>query len=155
MGIVGYLFMDNSVSSELRNSVRNTFDLSNSDSYQKINVIINGIKSNSLFVFVLALASITIIGIPIIYIMYIVKGIAIGIYICIIFSIFSFWNAILCFLMLVLIVNMVYLPAITYIGVNLLRFNNKLVEYIREGKLMQKAIIEGIKLFARIYSCIL
>lgn len=146
-GIVGYLFIDKSVSLEINSYVKSTFDLSNEVGYEKINVILNGIKSNLLFVAVLSLASITIIGLPIIYIMYIVKGMAIGIYVCVLFNIFNFWNAVLCALMLVIIVNIVYIPAIVYIGVNLLRFNNKLIENIREGKIIQRGIIESVKLF--------
>lgn len=154
LGIVGYLFIDKSVGAELNDYVRSSFNLSNSEGYQKINVIINGVKSNLLFVLIIVLASITIIGIPIIYILYIVKGIAIGIYICIIFSIFNFWNAILCFLMLIIIVNIVYFPPIIYIGVNLLRFNSKLLENIKDGKLLKMAILEGIKLCIRFYDYI-
>lgn len=154
IGIIGYLFMNEPVRLELNDYVRSSFELSNSDGYQKISIIINGVKSNLLFVFILVLAAITIIGIPIIYIMYIVKGIAIGIYCCIIFSIFNFWNAILCFVMLNIVVNMVYIPAIIYIGVNLLRFNNKLIENIKEGKLVKMATLEMVKLFARIFSYI-
>ena len=158
IGIAGYLFMDDTVKLTLNSSVRGALNLLNSDGYQKVNVIVNGVKSNLLFVFVLVLASITIIGIPVIYIMYIVKGIAIGIYICTIFSIFNFWNAILCILMLVIVVNIVYLPPIIYVGTNLLRFNNKLVESMREGKLVQRAVLEAIKLvggFSIIFSSII
>lgn len=155
IAIFGYIFMDELVRAGLEGEVRSSFDLSNTSGYEKINIIINGIKSNLLFIFILMLASITIIGIPIIYIMYIVKGVAIGIYTCIIFSIFSFWNAVLCTLMLIIITNIVYLPGIIYIGINLLKFNNRLMEYIKEGKLIQRAILEGIKLFIRIWRNIL
>lgn len=147
VGIAGYLFMDKAIILELNSYVKTSLELSKTEGYQKINVIINGIKSNFIFAFILCLASITIIGIPIIYMMYLIKGIAIGIYICILFSIFGFWNAILCILMLIIIVNMIYLPSIIYIGVNLLKFNNQLIENIREGKLLQSVIIECSKLF--------
>ena len=64
-----------------------------------------------------------------------VKGLAIGLYIPTIFYVFGFGNGILVLLLLVVIPNLVYLPAYIYLSINSLKFHYELFEIKEEGKI--------------------
>lgn len=121
---IGIYFLTNAnTTNELISSIKEIFDISLEGKILKSNVILNGIKINLTLIFVLLFFSITLIGRWFIYVTTILKGAAIGIYTCIIFSIFGFWWGILTVLLLVVLVNLVYIPAYIYLTTTLLAFN--------------------------------
>lgn len=121
---IGIYFLTNAnTTNELISSIKQIFDISLEGKILKSNIILNGIKINLTLIFVLLFFSITLIGRWFIYVTTILKGAAIGIYTCIFFSIFGFWWGLLTTLLLVVLVNLVYIPAYIYLTTTLLAFN--------------------------------
>lgn len=122
-GIGIYCLANANTTNELISSIKQIFDISLEGKILKSNIILNGIKINLALIFVLLFFSITLIGRWFIYVTTILKGAAVGIYTCIIFSIFGLWWGLLTFLLLVVLVNLVYIPAYIYLTTTLLAFN--------------------------------
>lgn len=122
-GIGIYCLANANTTNELISSIKQIFDISLEGKILKSNIILNGIKINLTLILILLFFSITLIGRWFIYITTILKGAAIGIYTCIVFSIFGFWWGLITMLLLVVLVNLVYIPAYIYLTTTLLAFN--------------------------------
>jgi len=121
---IGIYFLTNAnTTNELISSIKEIFDISLEGKILKSNIILNGVKINLTLILIMLFFSITLIGRWFIYITTIIKGAAIGIYTCIMFSLFGIWWGILTFLLLVILVNLVYIPAYIYLTTTLLAFN--------------------------------
>ncbi|MDD2627614.1 MAG: stage II sporulation protein M [Clostridia bacterium] len=94
----------------------------------KTNVIYNGIKNNVGYILMLFIFSIMMFGNFLICFWFAIKGIAIGIYISILFGMFGPWWGILITVMLVILVNIVYLPAMIYIGTTFIDYNSSVFD---------------------------
>lgn len=94
----------------------------------KTKVIYNGIKNNVGYILMLFIFSIMLFGNFLICFLFAIKGIAIGIYMAILFGIFGPWWGILVIIMLVILVNIVYLPAMIYIGTTFVDYNNSVFD---------------------------
>ena len=108
--------------------------LSDNGEFIKTDVIYNGVRNNVAYIFLMFVFSIMLYGTVFIYLLYIIKGLSIGIYIGTLFGIFGFWWGMLVFLLMVILINMVYLPALSFIGVTLISYNLDIMEYRRETK---------------------
>ena len=78
--------------------------------------------------------SIMLYGSLLIYFLYIIKGVSIGIYIATLFSVFGLWWGVLVILLLVILVNVLYLPAMIFIGTTLINYNLNIMEYRNESR---------------------
>lgn len=153
---IGLFFLVNSgVTSQLISSVKDVFDTSIQNEILEVNVILNGVKVNLFLIIALLFFSITLIGRMFIYFATILKGVSIGIYTCIIFSIFNIWWGTLTTLLLIILVNLVYLPAYIYLATTLLAFNFGLFNTKRENtswfsvtKVLTKTIAVFIFMFS-------
>lgn len=123
IGIGVYIFSSNEVKLLAQTSVKEVFDISKSETYVKTNIILNGIKADMILILCLLMLSVTLFGKWIIYMLMIIKGASLGLYTILLFSIFGpLWGIITSFL-LVLLVNILYLPALIYLVVTLLEVN--------------------------------
>ena len=116
----------------LMSQMTESIELSKDGSFIKTDIIYNGIRNNICYIFLMFLFSIMLYGTVFIYFLYIIKGVSIGIYIGTLFSIFGFWWGLLVILILVVLVNIVYLPAILFIGVTLINYNLAILEYRKD-----------------------
>lgn len=123
VGIISYNFIPQTNKQELLNSIKTTLDLSKQSDFNGIDILKNGLTSNLFLISIIILASLTFIAPIILCVIFAIKGFALGIYIDILFNIFGFGNGLLTMLLLVIIPNIFYLPAMIYIGVNALNFH--------------------------------
>lgn len=131
-GIVIYSVSGKEVKDILTSQMTEAIKVTDNGEFIKTEVIYNGVKNNIAYIFVMFVFSIMLYGTVFIYLLYVVKGLSIGIYVGTIFGIFGFfWGALVVLLMVVLI-NVVYLPALSFIGVTMINYNLDLMEYKRE-----------------------
>lgn len=153
---IGIYFLTNAnTTNELILSIKEIFDISLEGKILKTNVILNGVKINLTLILIMLFFSITLIGRWFIYITTIFKGAAIGIYSCIMFSIFGWWWGILIALLLVVLVNLVYIPAYIYLTTTLLAFNFEIFNTRKDStnlycivKMLTKVIVAFIFMFS-------
>ena len=128
-GLLVYNFSDKEIKDILVGQMTESIKASDGGEVIKINMIYNGMKNNIILVFFMFLFSIMLYGTLLIYLLYIIKGTAIGIYMGTLFGIFGFWWGILTILVSVILVNIVYLPALIFIGSTFINYNLNVLEY--------------------------
>lgn len=133
-GFIIYNFSGKEVKNILVNQMTESINLSKEGNFIKTDVIYNGIKNNITYIFFMFVFSIMLYGTVLIYFLYIIKGTAIGIYIGTLFGIFGPLWGLLVILILVVLVNIVYLPASIFIGTTFINYNLNVLEYKREIK---------------------
>lgn len=133
-GLAIYLLSNNDVKDKLSNQMLDAIELSDNGEYIKTDIIYNGIRNNVIYILIMFALSIMLYGSLLIYFLYILKGISIGIYVSTLFSIFGLWWGLLVILLLVVLVNVVYLPAIAFVGVTLINYNLDIMEYRNESR---------------------
>ena len=133
-GFVIYNFSSKDVKGILVKQMTESIELSEKEDFIKIDVIYNGIKNNICLIFFMFVFSIMLYGTILIYFLYIIKGVAIGIYIGTLFGIFGVWWGLLVVLLLIVLVNIVYLPAMIFIGTTFINYNLNVLEYRRDVK---------------------
>ncbi len=117
VGIGVYTFSDASIKAEVIAEATNVFKLSTSKEYLETNVVANGIKTNTILICILSVASVTLFGRYVIELMTIIKGAMLSIYATILFNVFGFGYGILAALLLVVLVNIIYIPAYIFLAV--------------------------------------
>lgn len=133
-GIIIYNFSSKEVKSILTSQMVEAIKLSDNGEFIKTDVIYNGVRNNIVYIFLMFVFSIMLYGTVFIYLLYIVKGLSIGIYIGTLFGIFGLWWGMLAFLLMIILINMVYLPALSFVGITLISYNLDIMEYRRETK---------------------
>ena len=123
IGIGTYIFASSEVKTLAISSVKSVFDISKSETYVKTNIIVNGIKADIMLIAILAILSVTLFGKWIIYTLVILKGTAISVYTILLFNVFGPLWGMVTFFLLVLLVNILYIPALIYLVVNFLEVN--------------------------------
>ncbi|MEG2348244.1 MAG: stage II sporulation protein M [Clostridia bacterium] len=150
VGFFTYKFTSASIREELNKTIKTTLELTKQEGFQGINIIKNGIASNILICFIMYLSCITIVAPGIVCIINSLKGFSIGIYIPTIFYVFGFWNGIICFFILVILPNLVYIPSFIYLSVNAINFHNVLVDKFNEKSKLKVVTKESIYLIVTI-----
>ena len=106
-----------------KTSVKDVFDISKEETYVKTNVILNGIKADVILILILAILSVTLFGRVGIDAIVFLKGISYSLYTILLFKIFGpLWGIIVSFL-LVILINMIYIPALIFVVVTFLEIN--------------------------------
>lgn len=123
IGACVYIFSTETVRSLAISSVKEIFEISKGENYVKTNVILNGIKENILLICILSFLSITLFGKWMIYAVMILKGVSISLYTILLFNLFGPWWGIVVTLLLVILVNIIYIPALIYVGICFLDIN--------------------------------
>ncbi|MCX8075334.1 MAG: hypothetical protein N2749_07110 [Clostridia bacterium] len=149
IGVISFNFLENSNRSELVNSIKATLDLSHTDNFQGVNIIMNGVLSNFFIISVILLATLTVIAPIALCLISLFKGFSLGLYIATIYSIFGIGNGTLVLLLSVILPNIIYIPIFLYILVNAINLHyivtdkgmvGKLKYLIKEGYLLLIAI---------------
>lgn len=121
-------------------AVTGVLNLSVKEEFIKANIIADGIKSNLILLLILFILSITLFGKWGIYAVMFIKGVGIGIYTVVLFNVFGLWWGLLVNIMLVLFVNLIYMPALIYIGISLVNFNFDLFKIRNDGLTSKKLL---------------
>lgn len=144
VGIILYNMIDPNLREEILKSMRQTLELTKQENFTGINVIKNGMVANIILVMVIYLISLSLIAPYLISILTISKGIAIGVYIPTLFQIFGPSKGFVALLLLVILPNLIYIPAYMYISTNSLKFNCMIVS--KENSKTSLVAKESIKL---------
>ena len=123
IGIGGYIFAADSVKQLAITNVKEVLEISKNEAYVKTNIIINGIKLDIMLIILLAILSATLFGRWIIYCINILKGAALAFYTIMLFNTFGMLWGFVTTVLLVVLVNMLYLPAFIYLTVTFLEIN--------------------------------
>ena len=126
-GLIFYQFLPSGTKEELVNTLRTTLDLSKNENFENVNVIKNGVISNSILVLVIYIATLTLIAPAVISTTCVFKGFSIGLYIPTLFQVFGFGNGILSLILLVILPYIIYIPAFVFLAVNSINFHFNLV----------------------------
>lgn len=118
-----YIFSSNVVKELAISEVKEVFEISKSETYVKTNIILNGVKADVILICILTFLMLTLFGKYLIYFVMLLKGISISLYTIMLFKIFGPLLGSLVVFMLVIIVNLIYLPALIYITVAFLEVN--------------------------------
>ena len=116
VGIGIYMFSDINVKEELVIKATEVFKLASSKEYIETKVVPNGIKTNVILLLILAASSVTLFGRYVIEMMVLLKGAMLSIYSAILFNVFGLGYGILVVLLLVVLVNLVYIPAYLFLA---------------------------------------
>ncbi len=123
IGVGAYIFSATEVKALAISSAKQVFDISKSETYVSTNIILNGIKAEIILIGAVAIFSVTLFGKWLMYITIMLKGAAICVYTIILFNIFGPLWGIVTFILLVLLVNILYIPALMYLTVSFLELN--------------------------------
>ena len=149
VGIGIYIFASSATKALAIESVKEVFEISKSEAYVKTNIVANGVKADILLIFILAMLSVTLFGKWIIYFIVMLKGISITIYTILLFNIFGPLWGIVTFILLVVLVNILYLPALIYLTVSFLEINFN----IFKAKIKSVNPLEIYKIFMVVFFC--
>lgn len=157
IGVGSYIFASDSVKSLTISNAKEVFDISKSETYVSTNIILNGIKADIILIITLAIFSVTLFGRYIIYLIMMLKGAAVCIYTILLFNIFGPLWGIVVFSLLVLVVNILYIPALIYLTVSFLELNFNIFKtrfstsnIIGTYKLVFKIIVSFVVMFSSI-----
>lgn len=117
IGIGIYTFSDTDMKKNLIDMSTKVFEISKSKEYLETNVILNGLKTNVILIAILAISSVTLFGRYMIEMLAIIKGAMLSIYTIILFNVFGLGYGILIVLLLVILVNMIYIPTYIFLSV--------------------------------------
>lgn len=123
IGISTFLLSGEKTQGIVVESVTGVLDLSVKEEFIKANIIADGLKSNLVLILIMIFFSITLFGKWGIYIIMLLKGTGIGIYSAVLFTVFGFWWGLLVNMLLVIIINLIYIPSLIYIAVSLVGLN--------------------------------
>ncbi len=143
IGISTFLVAEDNTRRIATEAVTGVLDLSAKEEFIKADIILNGLKSNFIFITILFIFAMTLFGKWGIYISMLIKGIALGIYTSVLFNVFGFGYGLLVNILLVLLVNIIYIPALIYICVSLYNLNFDIFK-MRNGVNISSSIIKSI-----------
>lgn len=126
VGIALFNISDITVKEEIVNNVNQTINISKTESFEGVNIILNGVFMNLILIGMIYFCSITLIPKILIYCITLLKGISLGLYIPILFYLLSPTNALISLLILILIPNVIYLFAYIFICNNSILFHERL-----------------------------
>ncbi len=135
VGVIFFGFVNDGIKNEFIGSLKNTLDLSKNNNFESINIIKNGIVANFILLFIIYFCSITLIAPILICMVTFFKSFSIGIYIPIIFNVFGASKGIIVTILLVVLPNLLYIPAFIFSSTNAIKFHYSLFEKKETGLL--------------------
>ena len=139
IGII--LFNLSGIKTDYVDIVRNVFDSVNEENFKSINVILNGLKNNALFIGLLYLSLITLIAPIAVCVLLMLKAIITGIYICCLFSVLGIGNGLIAVFLSVILPLLFTLSAYIFISTNII---NLYISFTSDGKIEIKDILKNI-----------
>lgn len=146
VGIGIYIFAPEGSKELLITSAKSIFEISKDAAYIKTNIILNGLEINGILLLILAISSITLFGRYLIQFVVILKGIAISIYVVVLFKIFGLGYGLIAVFLLIILVNLIYLPALIYLTVTFLEINFN----VFKTKISSVSLLEKISVFGKV-----
>lgn len=143
VGIVVFHTSNETVKTDIINNAINTLDIAKNKNFEGINITINSICMNLFVIFTIYFASITLIPKLLINMISLLKGISLGLYIPVLFSIFGISNGILSLVLLIIIPNLIYITSYIFLSNNAILFHDKI---IKENFKISFICIEAIKI---------
>lgn len=143
IGIFIYAFIDDGIKNEFIITLKNTLDLSKANNFENINIIKNGMVANGILMFIIYFCSLTILAPMLICMTTFFKSFSIGIYIPIIFSVFGISKGFLVVLLMIIIPNILYIPAFMFSTTNAIKFHYFLFEE-RENNIIFRCFKEFV-----------
>lgn len=122
-GFIAYNFLSTDNKHELVNSVKVTLDICKDESFEKVSILQNGLKSDIYMIILFLVVSTTIVAPLVFCAIYFIKGFAIGIYISVIYSIFGFWSGTISNFLINILPNIIFIPIYIYIGIKTIDFH--------------------------------
>ena len=139
IGII--LFNLSSIKTDYVDIVKNVFDSVNEENFKSINVILNGLKNNILFISLLYLSLITLIAPIVVCVLMMLKAVITGIYICCLFSVLGIGNGLIAVFLSVILPLLFTLSAYIFISTNII---NLYISFTSDGKIEIKDILKNI-----------
>lgn len=144
VGLLVYNLTSNEVKQELNTTIKDTLELTKQENFEGINVIKNGVISNIIICALIYFSALTLLTPYIVSIINFLKGFTIGIYIPTVFAVFGIGKGILAFILLVLLPNIIYLPAFIYLSINSVNIHNEMIKDGNDKNKMGTILKEGI-----------
>lgn len=142
-GFIAYNFLTADNKHELVSSVKVTLDICKDESFVKVSILQNGLKSNLYMIILFLIVSTTIVAPLVFCAIYFIKGFAIGIYISVIYSIFGFWNGTLSNFLINVLPNIIFIPIYIYIGIKTIDFHYYVCGENTIGEKLKRLVILG------------
>lgn len=136
VGIIFFGFINDGIKNEFIGSLKNTINLSKNNNFESINVIKNGIVANFILLFIIYFCAITLLAPILICMVTFFKSFSIGLYIPIIFNVFGVSKGIIVTILLVVLPNLLYIPAFLFSCTNAIKFHYLLFEKKESGFLL-------------------
>lgn len=128
VGIISFNISNQEIKTEIILTVKNTLDISKDENFEGINILFNSIGINIFVISIIYFSAVTLIPKLFINLVSFFKGISLGLYIPILFNIFSIGNGILSLILLIILPNIIYISAYIYMCNNSILFHNKVIE---------------------------
>lgn len=128
MGIIIFNTSEEVVKNEIVQNAKNIIDISKNQNFEGINIIINSISLNFIMITIIYFAAVTLIPRVIINIISMLRGISIGLYIPVLFSIFGIGNGFIALIILIIIPNIINISSYIYLCSNAIIFNKKIID---------------------------
>ena len=129
VGILGFYISDEIIKNEIILNVRNTLDIAKNENFECINILLNSFVTNIFIIAIIYFSTITLIPKILINLTSFFKGISIGLYISILFSIFGIYDGIIALFFLIVLPNIIYISAYIYMCNNSIIFHNKVLKH--------------------------
>ena len=154
MGIVMFETLDVQLKESIIAEIKNNLEMTKKSGFEGINMISNGIFFNVIIISIIYFSVITFIPKIIINLVSTLKGISMGMYVATLFSIFNIGNAVVISIFLILLPNIIYIPAYIFICDNALllhvNIENKNLKLYKLGIEVIKIIIGFSMIFLSI-----
>ncbi len=128
IGIFAFQFLEQSIKNDIISAMKSTLDSTKQNNFEGINVIKNGIVSNSIITGIIYVSAITLVAPFIVCMLNVFKGFSIGIYVCTMINIFGLGKGLLCILLIVVIPSIMYIPSFIYLCINSINFHYAIIE---------------------------
>ncbi len=136
LGIMIYNFADY----EYTEIIQNIFEQSKQENFDGINVLVNGMKNNVIYIILLHISLLCIFTPFVVFFLLVLKSISVGIYICTLFSVFGISKGLIVVFVGAILPNIVSLMGYILICTNILNIYNDSINGVKMefSKWMQK-----------------
>ncbi len=145
IGVVIYQLIDENIRDELISSVSSTLSIAKGEGFEGINVLKNGILSNILISIIIYISSITLISPVCICALNVIRGVSIGIYISTIFAVFGIGSGILATILIIVLPNLIYIPAYIYMCTNSVNFHYLIIDKSSRENFLKELVKESYR----------
>lgn len=122
-GVLCFKYINIASNNTFIESFNQTLDLALNENTENITIIENGIKNTITMYFILISTSLILIAPILLFLIYLLKGFAVGILMSVLLNILGFNEGLLAILVLVILPNLLYIPALVFLGIKTVEFN--------------------------------